>query len=321
MKFASYPPRVNLGLPPRRAACLRLRRARGNPRAECCECYRSGSSKGKAVVRMRKNIAWAVFAGFMIASAVAFASGDWSAAERKYDEFKRGQEALKALTPEEVRKLVTAICAADEDERKSVADDIKSRVEDNVEDKYDDLEDVKDDALKLLEEVQRDDDLKDKQDKAKELAEDVKRRWDIVDRMTKSLRGANHPVVAWLLKQGQDAHEDRQERCDADEFVLASGKRVDCLMATGSTCKVIELKPDNSRAIGRGVSQARGYADELNKELKDKESAIIKKLVDKDSDFARCEVFEDQVDCYKLCPDINEQGEFREVSVSWRTDC
>lgn len=175
--------------------------------------------------------------------------------------------------------------------------------------------------MKELDEVLRDDELKDKHDKAKEHVEDIKRRWEIVGRMTKALRGANHPVVAWMLRRGQEEHKNRQERCDASEFTLKSGKRVDCLMASGSTCKVIELKPDNSRAISRGNSYVRDRAEELNEELKDKKSEIIKKLIGTDGDFAKCEKFEEQVDCYKLCPDIDEEGEFREVSVTWKSDC
>lgn len=118
----------------------------------------------------------------------------------------------------------------------------------------------------------------------------------IVERMSRSLRGSNHPVVAWMLRRGQEEHLARQEKCHASEVVLESGKKVDCVMASGSSCLVIELKPDNSRAISRGNSQARGYSDELNRELKNEDSQVIKKLVAKNSDFGKCERFEEQVD-------------------------
>ncbi len=38
-------------------------------------------------------------------------------------------------------------------------------------------------------------------------------------------------------------------------------------------------------------------------------------------DFAKCEQFEEQVDCYRLCPDVDSEANFREVSVSWKSDC
>jgi hypothetical protein len=138
--------------------------------------------------------------------------------------------------------------------------------------------------------------------------------------MTRSLRGSNHPVVSWMVDQGNRAHVDRQYSCDAKEISLSSG-RLDCAMATGETCLVIELKPDNSRAVDKGEDQAARYIRELNDELKRPDSSVIKKLIDTDSDFAKCKLFVAQVDCYKLCPDVNEDGEYREVSVSWRRSC
>jgi hypothetical protein len=44
-------------------------------------------------------------------------------------------------------------------------------------------------------------------------------------------------------------------------------------------------------------------------------------LIDKKGDFAKCKNFEGRVDCYKLCPDINEDNEFREIRVDWKKDC
>lgn len=92
-------------------------------------------------------------------------------------------------------------------------------------------------------------------------------------------------------------------------------------MASGETCKVIELKPDNSNAIGDGRDQYARYVKELNAELKDPTSSTIRRLIDKDSDFKGCKAFVGQVDCYKLCPDVNEDGTIREQNASWRSDC
>lgn len=251
---------------------------------------------------------------------IVWAAGDWSSARSKADEFKSRQEDLKKLTPAETRKVVTAICEADEEARRDVSQEALARVSQEVKDKSGELEHMRDDANRLLDEVISDENLKDRQDEAKALKDDVQKRWEIIDRMTQSLRGANHPVVSFILTKGQEAHVERQNTCDAREVVLDDG-RLDCLMASGETCVVVELKPDNSRAISKGKDQARRYVDQLNKELKKTDSELIKKLIDIKSDFAKCKRFESRIDCYKLCPDINEDNEFRDTRADWRTDC
>lgn len=215
---------------------------------------------------------------------------------------------------------MAAICEADESARKDAGRDASDRVAREVNDKLSDLERVRNDANKLLDDVISDDNLKDNRDDAKRIKEDVSTRWDSIERMSRSLRGANHPVVAFMLTQGRQAHSDRQRDCDATEVVLDSG-RADCLMATGETCSVIGFKPQNSRAISGGTDQYRRYVRDLNEQLKKPGSDVIKKLIDKKGDFAKCKNFEGRVDCYKLCPDINEDNEFREIRVDWKKDC
>ena len=251
---------------------------------------------------------------------VAWASGDWSAARSKADEFKSRQQDLRKLDPEETRQVVTAICEADEDARRDVGRDASERVAREVNDKMSELERLRDDANRLIDNVINNDGLKDNRDDAKRLKEDVASRWEVIERMSRSLRGANHPVVAFMLEQGRRAHQDRQHDCHSSEITLSSG-RPDCVMATGETCTVIELKPNNSRAINKGKDQVRRYADDLNEELKKPSSDVIKKLIDAKSDFAKCKRFEWRVDCYKLCPEVNEDNEFREVSAYWSTGC
>lgn len=224
------------------------------------------------------------------------------------------------MTPEETRKIVTAVCEADEEARRDVGRDIADRVSRDVRDKHSALERLRDESYRAVDDVLADDNLKSNHSDTRSLRDDVKSRWESIDRMTRSLRGSNHPVVSWMLDQGNRAHSDRQSSCDAKEISLNSG-RLDCAMATGETCLVVELKPDNSRAIDKGEDQADRYVRDLNDELKKPDSSVIKKLIDADSDFAKCKRFEPQVDCYMLCPTVNEDGEYREVSVSWRRDC
>jgi hypothetical protein len=49
------------------------------------------------------------------------------------------------------------------------------------------------------------------------------------------------------------------------EFTLPSGRRVDAI--NFETRAVLELKPNNVRAIGRGLKQVGKYLEELNTEF------------------------------------------------------
>ena len=247
----------------------------------------------------------------------ARADGDWSAARDRTDRFKGDYDTLRRLTPEETRRVVSAICEADEDERASVASDVHDRVAGLIARKFDDLERLKDETFRRLDEVISDDKLKDRRDEARRLRGEVQSRWETIDRMTRSIRGKNHPVVRFTIEEGRRAHRDRQTSssyCDVYEYSLSSG-RADCIQA--STCKVKEFKPDNEKSIKQGGRQAERYVDELNTNPEAR-----KKLIERNSNFARCTRFERAVDCYRLCPEIDpDTNEMRSTYASWRTDC
>lgn len=252
---------------------------------------------------------------------VAWASGDWSAAKDKVEDLQRKQVELRKMTPDEIRKIVTAICEADEDERKSVGQDTAERVARTVNGQLAELRDVRDKAVRLLDDVIADEALRDRHSEAKDLKDDVSKRWDSIEKMAeRAMRGGNHPLVSFLSRAGQDAHKDYQRNCDAAE--ISTGSRVaDCVMATGETCLVIELKPSNSKAISKGKAQLKDQVSDLNSELQKPDSSIIRTLVEKDSDFAKCKRFEGRIDCYRLCPDVNEDGDYREDRPDWKKDC
>ena len=117
------------------------------------------------------------------------------------------------------------------------------------------------------------------------------------------------------------AHKQYQrDNCDAAEF--STGSRIaDCIKATGETCTVIELKPNNSNAISKGNTQLRDQLRDLNEAVKNPDSSLIKDLIYKKSDFAKCKRFEGRIDCYTLCPVLGEKGEYREANPDWKKDC
>jgi hypothetical protein len=77
--------------------------------------------------------------------------------------------------------------------------------------------------------------------------------------------------------------------------------------------------PDRARcARNLGERQARESADELNRELeKGDKSDIMKALINKRSDFAKCKQWKWELRCWTLCPDVNDEAEHREDGVRW----
>lgn len=264
---------------------------------------------------MQKTILVCLFAA--ITASVALAAGNWPAAQREFNAFERKHADLRRLTPRETRKIVDTICKADEDERKDAAKAAGSRAKKKVAAEYKDLAKLKDKAISALDDVLDDTSLSTHHPTARKHRKKVNRHWTSIGKMTKRVRGANHPVISYMLDQGNKAHSDYQKtagNCDAYEFSISTG-RADCIKADTSVCTVIELKPDNRNAVTRGKTQAGRYARELNSK-----GSAFKELV-KRSAFSSCKSFKYRVDCYTLCPEIDENGEFQKAAASWRKKC
>jgi hypothetical protein len=60
-------------------------------------------------------------AAFTAVVGIAWASGDWSSAKDSVEKLKNRQGDLRKLSIDEQAKIVTAICAADRDEREAPA--------------------------------------------------------------------------------------------------------------------------------------------------------------------------------------------------------
>jgi hypothetical protein len=252
---------------------------------------------------------------------VAWASGDWSTAKTKVEDFKQKEGELRKKAPEESRKIVRAICGATSQQaRKSEGSSAASSARSAIADKYNDLERLKRDAISMLEDVGRDDKQKDHHSEASSLESDLKSRWDRVSELTSGLRNGNPPVVEWMVSHGDAAIRDHASHCHAHDVSLSAGHAT-CLIANGETCKVVELAPDSSSAISSARDRARRYQSQLDEEIKKSSSDVMKHLASERSDFAKCKHFEAQVECYRQCPEISDDNRVNEVSPSWRTGC
>jgi hypothetical protein len=279
------------------------------------EHHASSAVSNRRLVRL--SLAAALVAGL---GGLAWASGDWSGAQHKVEEFRRRADEVARQAPAETRKIVAAICAADDESRRSEADSASSSARSHINDKLGELERNERDALDALEQVERDDKLKDRQSDARSLASDVKSRWDKVKDLTRGVRDSRHPVVDFMLSRGESARHDQMARCDAKDVSLSWG-HAECVLARGDTCTVVSLTADSSRAISKGRDRASRSRSTLDDELKKPASDVMKQLIDRNHEFAKCKRFEVRVDCYKLCPDIGDDNRNSEPGPSWRQGC
>ena len=84
----------------------------------------------------------------------------------------------------------------------------------------------------------------------------------LVNGPANALRGARNPKVAEAAAIGRQKHKEHDYGPGFEkEVTLPSGKRVDAL--NWETREVVELKPNNPRAIRRGEKQVEEYRQEL----------------------------------------------------------
>jgi DNA gyrase/topoisomerase IV subunit A len=231
---------------------------------------------------------------------VALASGDWSGAKSKADDFKSTADQLVREVPGELKKIVTAARS-------------------HINDKYGQLERIERDAIDKLDHV----DDKDHKDEARHLADEIKSRWSKINDQTHDLRNGSDHLVE-LMKKGNDVRRSHTDRCDAKDISMDAGHAA-CLVASGDTCKVIEMSADSTHAISSARDRAGRYKSQLEREIERKDkgegSDLLRRLISSRSDFSKCKHFETRIDCYKQCPEIESDGRVREPSPSWREGC
>jgi hypothetical protein len=258
----------------------------------------------------------------LCATGIAWASGDWSGGKSKAEEFKSKAEQLVRETPNETKKIVAAACSASDEDRGRAAGDAASNVRSHINDKYSELERLERDAVDKLEHID-DKDHKDHKDEARRLVDEVKSRWSKIGDVTHDARNGNDHLVEYM-KNGSRALHEHTNHCDAKDISLDAGHAM-CLVASGDTCKVVEMSADSSNAISKARDRASRYKSQLEREVERKEkgegSDVLKRLISSRSDFAMCKRFETRIDCYKQCPEIDSDNRVRESSPNWREGC
>jgi hypothetical protein len=258
-----------------------------------------------------------VAALLLVTAGVVWASGDWSSAKSKADDFKSKADDLSREIPSEAKKIVAAACSAADDERGRSAESAASSVRSHFNDKFNDLERLERDAVDKLEHV----DDKNHKDEARRLADDVKSRFSKIKDQTNDLRNGSSRIVEYLKK---DEIKNHSPHCDAKDVSMDAGHAM-CIVANGDTCKVVEFSSESSNAVSKAKDRASRYKSQLEREIERKEkgdgSDLMKRLISNHSDFAKCKHVETRVDCYKQCPDVDSDGRLRESSANWREGC
>jgi len=268
---------------------------------------------------MKAKLVGCGLVGVALVFGIAWANGDWSATQRKADDFKSKAQELKRAAVEATKKIVTAVCEADEENRKDAGHSASSSA-DNAKSKESDLKNLRDEIYRMISDVNNDDKLRNDHSDASRLKSDIEHKWDELEKMMRGFHDSTHPAIESIVKAGDSAHHDHLGHCDVRD-VDAGSHRAECLIASGETCTVMAIAPDNSNGIRKSYDRAKDQARYFNDELGKKDSSAIKHLIDSRSSFKSCKKFEAKVECYKVCPSVNDDGEVRESSASWRSSC
>ena len=254
---------------------------------------------------------------FLITFASHARADSCSDAEDAAQKYIDSYNTIRTMEVDQLKRLVKAVCDADEDERTKVSDDEKPRVESMVASNKSDLDKAKADALSKLSAAISDDQCSNKS-KLNSLKEDVDKYAERIQKIADNgAQLGSNPAFDKLRKMGQMAHDDyyqHHSECAPYRDIPVGSLKPDCILP--DECVVIELKPDNSRAAYNGYSNAKDSRDKLNTE--DGFNALDSKYKEA---FASCKQkkFRARVDCYHYCPDVNDEGQFTSTSIDWTT--
>ena len=246
----------------------------------------------------------------LLAAAAGAAWAGWSDVHGKADQAKqKGDEVHKAVAPA-TKKIVAAMCAASDDNRKSAGTSAASDARSSLQSKLDAFHRATADAIVQLEPVSRD--SKDgNHGSASSLISELKSRQSKIDEETRALANGSPPVIDYIVRKSESARSDRRGRCSERDLSLGSD-RVSCLVRDGETCTALEIAFDNSSSISSARDRASHAKEAVEREIKRSSPS---------SSVAKCKRVEVRVDCFKVCPDIDDDGKYRESSPSWRERC
>ena len=258
------------------------------------------------------------FALFMVQAYLKAQNCDeFDKAKDAYEHLTGGYEQIRHMTVDEQKRLVDAMCNADDDEIKAVGKSAAERIQEDMESNIDNLVQQKNDAESAIEAVENNQQCQEKLDDVKEYQERIDEIWPRIERITEIVKAGNNPVFKTMSALGQEAHQVMYQNAHSSEgiaeFQLPSSGKIDFI---SFNCEVIELKSNNSSSKYKGRKEAADYAKELN----NKDGSAFKKLIEKEPKFAACKEFIPVVMCYQACPEISDDGEMHLSDLDWTKD-
>jgi hypothetical protein len=212
---------------------------------------------------------------------------------------------------QEIQRLVTAISEGDDEEIKQIMKEKGDAAIEKLKDGFDKSKEQTDKAFELLDAVIKDPNFQDndKKDNLRNLRKELETKWGKVQKVGDG-PGKVNPLLEWRNSKGEELHASRMSGCTVSGFGFGDGE-ADCIR---TPCDIIEFKPDNSRGKDKATKQLKGARNAL---LNDSDKRA--ELNGKNSEFAKCTEFTMTIEAYTLVPEIDEEGNFREVSASWST--
>jgi hypothetical protein len=122
------------------------------------------------------------------------------------------------------------------------------------------------------------------------------------------LNGSNDPEFRSKMEFGKNEHKRIQadsSKCTVSEVTFGS-RRIDCIRVSGSTCYVVEIKPNNSEAERRGRKQIDDAIEKIHDELAGKKKSdlsgkleVLRACFDEASEKAN---LKEELRVYEYCP-------------------
>ena len=262
------------------------------------------------------RVAPLIAGAFLLVPATPARASSCSDATDAAQKYVDSYETIRTLEVDQLKRLVKAVCDADEDEQEKVFRDEAERVESMVASEKSNVDKMKADANAKLAAASSDPECTDK-GKLSDLQKRVEELSDRIEKIAANgTKAGSNPAFDRLRKLGQLAHDDYYEHhsaCAPYRDIEVGSLKPDCILPDG--CAVIELKPDNSGAASKGWSAAQESRDRLNTDSGF--NALDSKY---QQAFAECRgKFKARVDCYHYCPDVDKEGQIASTSLAWYT--
>jgi hypothetical protein len=183
---------------------------------------------------------------------------DWGA----WKELRRELAAKYVVNADKVRM---AMCDGDEEHILSRVEDAEKSAQGNLLSGYQSLDKELDQLIARVDKLENDKSVGAEARKWRGVMRGAKTRLAKVLSDGGMLQGVSNAKVRARIEIGQKKHKDYQgnsSNCTDDEVQVSSG-RIDCVRVESGWCNIIEIKPNNDKAVSKGWDQVKRYRDNV----------------------------------------------------------